>query len=93
VLAAHGGTVWASGEATESGTKSVVLWKSTDGTAFIAFPDNYYEGAAGFATGLAAEAGFQYTAASRACHALLCEKCLYKEALAKPVGGDFLRIV
>jgi len=63
LLAAQGRTVWASGEATPSGTKDVVLWKSTDGATFTPFPDIYYERAAGFATGLAAEAGFQYTSA------------------------------
>ena len=63
LLAAQGGTLWASGRASPSGTKNVVLWKSIDGETFTPFPDGYYEGAAGFATGLAVEPGFQYTSA------------------------------
>jgi hypothetical protein len=63
LLAAQGGTVWGSGKVTPSGTKEVVLWKSADGEAFTSFPDDYYEGAAGFASGLAVEPGFQYTSA------------------------------
>ncbi|MCX7016999.1 MAG: fibronectin type III domain-containing protein [Candidatus Sumerlaeota bacterium] len=63
-LAAQGGTLWVAGEASPSGTADVVLRKSTDGSTFTTFPDDYYEGAAGWPLGLAVEPGFQYTAAT-----------------------------
>jgi len=63
-LAATSDTLWVTGAASPSGTASVVLWKSTDGSTFTPFKDDYYEGAAGFPLGLAVEPGFQYTAAS-----------------------------
>ncbi|MDQ1297112.1 MAG: hypothetical protein QG611_1091, partial [Bacteroidota bacterium] len=34
-----------------------------EGGKIASFPDNYYEGAAGFASGIAAEPGFQYISA------------------------------
>jgi hypothetical protein len=63
-LATQGGTLWVTGEASSSGTADVVLRKSTDGSTFTTFLDNYYEGAAGWPLGLAVEPGFQYTAAT-----------------------------
>jgi hypothetical protein len=63
LLAGQGNTVWGSGKASPSGTQDVVLWKCIDGKNFTSFPDEYYEGAAGFASGLAVEPGFQYTSA------------------------------
>ena len=63
-LAATSDTLWVAGAASPAGTESVVLWKSTDGSTFTPFKDDYYEGAAGFPLGLAVEPGFQYTAAS-----------------------------
>jgi len=63
LLASRGETVWGSGVASPSGTKDVVLWKCGDGSSFKPFPDDYYEGAAGFASGMAAEPGFQYISA------------------------------
>ncbi len=63
-LAATNDTLWVAGAASPSGTTSVLLWKSTDGSTFTPFRDEYYEGAAGFPLGLAVEPGFQYTAAS-----------------------------
>jgi hypothetical protein len=63
-LAAAGDTLWVTGTASPSGTANVVLWKSTNGSTFTAFKDDYYQGAAGFALGLAVEPGYQYTAAN-----------------------------
>ena len=63
-LAAQGGTLWVTGEASLSGTADIVLRKSTDGSTFTPFVDDYYEGAAGWPLGLAVEPGFQYTAAT-----------------------------
>ena len=63
-LAASGGTLYVTGGASLSGTADVILRKSTDGSTFTTFPDNYYEGAAGWPLGLAVAPGFQYTAAS-----------------------------
>ncbi|MCX6636488.1 MAG: fibronectin type III domain-containing protein [Acidobacteria bacterium] len=62
-LAASGNTLWVAGAASPSGTANVALWKSTDGSTFTPFKDDYYEGAAGFPLGLVVEDGFQYTAA------------------------------
>jgi hypothetical protein len=63
LLAAQGGTVWGSGKVSPSGTRDVILWKCIEGGTFTSFPDDYYEGAAGFASGLAVEPGYQYTSA------------------------------
>lgn len=59
-LAAWGDTLWVASYADGSGTSSVALHRSTDGTNFTTFTSTYYQGAAGRTTGVAADATRQY---------------------------------